>query len=204
MEFRHVERERRRPDELAGLPVKHPDAAGLADRDDHIPLLAALDVRVDPFHRDWIGVDGGANERALMDMIEVPVIARKVLVVPLELPGLDVDRDCRVAVELGRRLARHSVDVAMALPARPRLGIGDAPIEHLANGIIGAGQTPGAGDAPFGRKLAPGITAGFAFGGRVVELPELLAGLGVMRREKAIRASFARAVGDYLAVDHNW
>src|SRR5262245_54212897 len=101
-------------------------------------------------------VGGCANELASVEMIEFPVIARKMLVVPLELSGLDVDRDCRVAVEFGRRLARHSVDVAMALPARPRLVIGDAPIEHFANGIVGAGQTPGAGDGALGRKLAPG------------------------------------------------
>ena len=44
--------------------------------------LAALDLRVDPAHLVGIGRDGGIHEDALEDVIEIPVVARKMLVVP--------------------------------------------------------------------------------------------------------------------------
>ena len=135
-----------------------------------------------------------------MDMIEIPIVARQVLVVPHELAGLDIDGDGRVAVELGRCGARNGIDVAVALPARPRLGIGDRPVEHLARRVIRTRQPPAARDPSLERRIAPGIAAGLARRRRVVEFPHLLAGPGVMGGDEAARARLAGAAGDHLAV----
>lgn len=123
VEVGHVERERRGPEELPGLPVQNPDAAGLRDLDHHVAFLTARDIGIDPLDCCRIGIDARANEGSLVDVIEVPVVAGQVLVVPDELAGLDVDGDGGVAVELGGSGTWDGVDVAVALPPRPGLRI---------------------------------------------------------------------------------
>src|SRR5262245_10832955 len=108
------------------------------------------------------------------------------LVIPLELSGLDVDRHSRVTVEFRRRLARHGVDIAVALPPGPRFGIGDAPIEQFSIRVVGTGKAPGASDPFFGWNLAPRVAAGLTFRRRVIELPEFFSGFRVMRRKEAV------------------
>src|SRR5271165_6537972 len=89
-----------------------------------------------PAAGEW--TDAGVHENALVIVIRVPVVAGKLLVVPDELAGLHVERDRRVAIEVGRRGQRHSVGAAV--PRQPRIGVwvGDAPVQHLAIGIVGA------------------------------------------------------------------
>ena len=93
MEFRDVQRERHSPEKLSGGAVERPDAAGLCDLDDDVALLPAWNIRIDPFYRTGIGIDGRAQQGSLMNMIEVPVVARQMLVIPEEFAGLDVERD---------------------------------------------------------------------------------------------------------------
>src|SRR5262249_39307358 len=82
------------------------------------------------------------------------------------------------------------------------VGIGDAPVDQLALGIVRAGQTPGTGGAQLRRHVGPGVAAGLAGSRRGVEAPDLAAGLGVVRRDEALRPDIRDAgpVGDDLAV----
>ncbi len=50
-----------------------------------------------------IGIQPRADQRALVGVIGVPVVAGEMLIVPDELPGLGVERDGRVAVKIRRR-----------------------------------------------------------------------------------------------------
>jgi len=58
------------------VAVEQPDAAGLRHRDHHVALLPARNVGIDPLHRRGVGIDGSANEGSLVDMVEVPIVAR--------------------------------------------------------------------------------------------------------------------------------
>jgi hypothetical protein len=93
MEFRHVEGKWRGPEELAAGSVERPYAARLSYADHDVALFPARDFRIDPLHRAGIRVERGAHERALVDMVEVPVVARQMLVVPDELAGFDIKRE---------------------------------------------------------------------------------------------------------------
>src|SRR5207244_5897701 len=107
-----------------------------------------------------------------------------------------------VAVVLGGRLERHRVVAAVARQPRIGIGIGDAPVNHLALGIVGARQAPWPGGALLDRHVGPGIAAGLARRRGHVEPPGFLAGLGVMGGDEAVLALAlgAGAVGDHLAV----
>ena len=50
------------------------------------------------------------------------------------------------------------------VPREARVGIriGDAPVDHLALGIVGAGQAPGTGGAFLHRHIGPGVATGLA------------------------------------------
>src|SRR5262249_4672742 len=132
----------------------------------------------------------------------VPAVAGELVVVPDELAGLDVERERRIAVEIGRRGEGNGVGTAVA--RKPRIGvrIGDAPVEDLALGIIGARQAPRPRRALLDRHVGPGVAAGLAGRGGGVELPDFLAGLGVVRGDEAVRAHalLAGPVRDDLAV----
>src|SRR5439155_1849463 len=86
----------------------------------------------------------------------------------------------------------------------PRVGIriGDTPIDELAFGIVGAGQTPRTGRALFTRRVGPGVAARRARRGGGVEFPNFLAGFGVVRRDEAVLAlgHFAGPAGNHFAV----
>ncbi len=94
--------ERMRPQEFPGLTFDHEHAAALADRHNDLTLLIARQVGAPPLHVPGVGIDQRAQQDALLVVIGVPVVARQLLVVPDELSGRDVERDRRVAVEIGR------------------------------------------------------------------------------------------------------
>ncbi len=100
------------------------------------------------------------------------------------------------------RCCETPVRAAVALEAGVRVGIGDAPIDDLADRIVRAGVTPGARGALVDRHVAPGVAARLAGRGGDVELPNRLPGLRVVRRDEAelALALLAGAVGDHLAV----
>ena len=141
--MRRVVRERRGPEELARLAVVEPDAAALGGRDGDVARDAARDVRVDPFDVRGIGIDDGADQGLLVRDVHVPVVAGQMLVVPDELARVGIQRDRRVAVEVGRRVARDRVDVAaVTIGARVRHRVRDAPVEDSAHGIVASPGSP--------------------------------------------------------------
>src|SRR5690606_4539978 len=198
-------RERRRPQELAGVSIVNPYAAALADRDDDVAFGAALELRADPLHVLGIGIDDGADQHLLLVDVHVPVIARQMLVVPDELARIDVERDRGVAVEVRGRVPRYRLVIA-AVPVRARIGhrIRDAPVHDPALGIVGARQSPRR-RAPFARRrAAPRLVAGLAGAGRGIEAPDLLARPRVVRDDVALfTRAVARAARDHLAVRHD-
>src|SRR5262245_65922101 len=90
--------------------------------------------------------------------VDVETLTGNELVIPRQLAGIGIERQHRIGVE-----ERHSVFLATAL-AVPGLRLGRAPVGHVKNGIVGAGD-PGiaAAAAPFFRResfpgLAPWLT----------------------------------------------
>src|SRR5262249_43790624 len=141
----------------------------------NVALLPARNIGVDPFHRGGIWIERGAQQRSLVDVVEIPIVPRQMLVVPFELPGLDIEPPRRIGIEIGGRGLRGALRAAVTFEPGVRLGIGDRPIKRLAFRIVRTRQPPTAGDAPLGRYIAPRIAARLAGSGGVVELPDFLA-----------------------------
>ena len=194
--------ERPCPQEPAARALDDEQAAAFGDRHHDVALLARHDGRADPLRVPRVGVQARAHEDALLVVIRIPIVAGKLLVVPEELARRDLERNGRIAVEIGRRGERYGIGAAMT--RKPRIGVrvGDAPVQDLAFRIIGAGQAPGARGALLHRHVGPGVAAGLARRGRRVEPPDFLAGPGVVRRDEAVLALalFAGAVRDDLAI----
>ena len=85
---------------VAAFPDVHPDSP---DLDHDVALLPARNVGVDPLHRAGIGIDRGPQQRSLVDVVGIPVVAGQVLVIPDELAGIDVQRHRRVRVQVVAR-----------------------------------------------------------------------------------------------------
>ena len=90
-----------------------------------------------------------------MIVVGVPVVARQFLIIPVELAGLDVERDGGIAEEIGGRGDGTSSAAPWRSQPRIGIGIGDAPVEHLPLRIVGAGLPPGTGGALFQRHVGP-------------------------------------------------
>ena len=155
-------------------PVFPDDLAALRVGGEHDPGLARGDDQFAPtgLHQD---------RRAL----EVPVVdvVRGDLVVPLELAGLGVQLDQRVAVEIGAGAARAE---GVFAGAGERRRVAGAEV-HAALAVEG-GRVPGAA-ARVDRRLAPEAL------GHGVEVPELLAGLRFERPHRADAAAFVGLFG---------
>ena len=137
-------------------------------------------------------------------MIRIPIVAGKFLVVPDELAGCDVERHCRVAVKIGWRAQRNCVGAAVTCKPRVGIRVCDAPVEHFAFRIVGAGQPPWACRALVDRHIGPRVAAGLARRGGDVELPYLFARFSIVSGDKAILALILLAgpVRDHLAVSN--
>src|SRR5689334_21152269 len=81
-EIRSIEGKRHCPKELAAVTVESPNAAAFTDVDGNISNLSASNVRTNPLHEFWIRIHSGANEGSLFVDVLVPIVSRKVLVVP--------------------------------------------------------------------------------------------------------------------------
>jgi hypothetical protein len=149
-----------------------------------------------------IGTDFGVNQQAFVIVIGVPIIARQFLVIPIELAGLDIERDGGIAEQIDGRFDRHGI--GRAVPRQPRIGIGigDAPIQHLALRIVGADLPPWPRRALVHRQVRPSVAARFARRSGREEFPHQSAGLGVIGCNEAVFALglLAGAVGNHLAV----
>src|SRR5580692_3060494 len=108
------------------------------------------------------------------------------LVIPFELASFRIERNRRIAVEIGRRGPRGAVGIAaMALQARVGHRVRDTPVQRFADRIVGAGQSPGGCPVGVLEILAPAFRAGFAGSWNIVKLPNILARDGVLRGDEA-------------------
>ena len=65
-------------------------AAAFADHHGDVALFAAADVGVDPLHELRIGPHRCSQQRALVRVVFVPVVARQMLVVPRKFTGVGI------------------------------------------------------------------------------------------------------------------
>src|SRR5262249_5937502 len=105
------------PQEFAGAPVERPDDAALADSQEHLPGMT---------------VDLDIGELRPETMIEIPTIPRQELVVPDDLAGVGIKRQCRVGIE-DSAVAGAAHDLAV----RDRAA--GAPIDEIERRIVTAG-----------------------------------------------------------------
>src|SRR5262249_11890211 len=120
-------------------------------------------------------------------------VVRRELKMPTHFPGINVERDKTVRIEV----------VARALVAVPiRAGIADAPIQEPEFGIVGTGH-PRRAAAVLRAFATPSLVGDFVFGTRNgPETPDLRTGLGVVRIEKPADPRLAAGhAGDDLTVD---
>ena len=126
-------------------------------------------------HRSSVGVD----EHALVHDVEVEGLARRVLEVPLDLPGLRVQGEGRVGVE-GVLPRRHA-----AARRHPRLGLGGADEEEAEVGVVAPRYPRVAARAQVRRGVAPRRVVGVAGEGDGGRAPQLVAGVGVVAGDEA-------------------
>ena len=113
VKFRDVEGKGRGPQKLAVCAIHGEQSSAFADGDDHVALFTFADIGIDPLHELRIGADARADQRPLVGVIEVPVIARDVLVIPRQLAGVDVKGNGKIAIEIRRRRAGNSIGIAV-------------------------------------------------------------------------------------------
>ena len=151
---------RRGPEELAGAAVDLKNSAAFAHHHRYVVFFAARNIGIEPLHVLRVGIEFFADQRALVRVVHVPIVGGQMLVIPFELARFRIERDGGVAVKIGGRGARGAVGIAIvALQARVRHGIRDAPVERFADGIVGAGQSPGGGEIGVLEILAPGLAS---------------------------------------------
>ena len=173
------------PDVLhLGLAVVDEDEAALVRM--HDVLLAAALEHHELAHR----------------AVEVPGVVRQFLVVGLELAGVGVEQDHRGGVEVVAR-AR-----ALGLPVGPRpvvqrRRVAGAPPHGVGLGVVAAGH-PAAAAAGLPGVVAPGVARVdvVLVAAHRVELPHLLAGLGVDAEDRSAVGPFAALRADDDLVLH--
>ena len=139
-----------------------------------------------------LAVANDVDDVVLGDRVEVPRLVRQVLVVPLQLSGIEVERDGRHRVEV----------VAPTHVGDPRSRVPRTEVEEVGGGIVRAGVPDGA-PANLPRVGGPGLAAGLTRRGDRVPAPETLAGLRIERLDEAPRPHLPRAgdADDHLALD---
>src|SRR6185312_8004 len=155
-----------REDRLAGGAVEQEQHAVGAHRGDGLVSLPVLAGRIVEHHR-----------RA---EVLLPDVVVDDLIVPARLAGLDLERDDAVGVE---------IVAAPELTTPLRDGVADAEIDQPQRRIDRA-VDPDAATALLVDVVAlgPAFVAGFARARDGIELPQLLAGLGVQRDDAAVQA----------------
>ncbi len=202
-QVRRVERKRIRPEKLTVAAIDHEDAAAFTDHHRDVALFAAPHVGVDPLHELRIGTHGCAEQRPLVCVVFVPVVARQVLVVPRKLARRRIQRERRVAVQIGRCGKWNRVELAaVAFHSRVRRRVRDAPVDQLQDGIVVTRQSPRRRESFVFGRASPARAAGVVVSRRGVELPRLHASQRVVRRDVAVLPRRrARAAGEHVAFD---
>ena len=135
---------------------------------------------------------GNVDQERRRDLVPVPRPVVVVLVVPLQLAGVGVERDHRVGVEV----------VAGPLVADPRPRVAGAPVGQVELRIVRSGD-PDRGAAGAPGLARPGLAPRLARLRNRVGAPHLLAGVGIERgHEPADAPLAARGSDQHLAVRH--
>src|SRR3989441_8812050 len=146
---------------LAGFPIELPQHAVLADGEQHV-LIPIVD------------------EDTLEDDVEIERFRGRVLEMPRELAGIDVERQRRARIE------RVVVHRHAATDSQPWLGLRRAPVREVQRWIVGAGDPRLGSGAEEVRKLAPCVTLGLAVERNRAEAPYLLAGRRIVGADEAL------------------
>src|SRR5439155_14913366 len=181
---------------LAGLGIEPLGTIQVVDVLAAFEELAAraIDRIVDPVAREVAddfaraSVDRRVVQHVDADFVEVPRIVRRVLEIPGELAGFNVERDDRVRVQVVAGTRLRVVD---------RDRVAGAPDRQLRRGIVRA-DLPQAAAAGLPRVVGvlPRLAAGIARLRHDVPAPQLVAGTRVERGDPAARLRVAGAVGD--------
>src|SRR5229473_577158 len=134
---------------------------------------------------DRLSVDLGVDQQGGRHFVPVKRIVRRVLMIALQLAGLDVERQRRVRVQV----------VAGTIVSNPRRRISSAPVSDVQCGIEDPGDPDGATSALV-RIALPGVPAWLMRCGHRVGAPESLAALGVEGAQRAPDAKFPTGVAD--------
>ncbi len=113
-EVRHVVGPGVGPQELSRAAIEREDAAGFTGGQNNVAALAGLDSGVEPFGGGMRGIEGGGDQDAIVGPVFIPIVAGQMLVVPVQLAGVGVDRDGRIAEQIGGGVRRNGVEIAVA------------------------------------------------------------------------------------------
>ena len=160
-------------DEPAVGSIELPQNAGLADREDEF------------LRRD-------VDEDALEDLVEIERFGGRVLVVPHQRAGVDVER------ERGRCVEHRIEHRRPATRGHPGLGLCHAPVRQIEIRIVAADDPRLAALAERVRQLAPRVAPWFSRLGDGVELPLQLASGRIVGADEAAIGSVSGAPGHPL------
>ena len=165
----------RRLDELPGHPVDLPQDAELAHRQRRFAS---------------VHIDQDALER----FIHILRFAGNMLVVPLHLAGIGIER------ERGARVQRRPIGAANR--ASPRLRLGGTPVDQVGLRIVAARHPHIASGAELERQIAPGVTTRLTGPGDARRAPELFSCGRVQSGDEAdivLVSAAAGNAGNHLA-----
>ena len=171
----------RRPVQLVDVLAGMQEAAVAAV--EHVEVAVAIRLNEGG---NGLFVDLDVDQPDLGVAVVVPNVVGRELEVPLALPGLDVDRQHAVAVEV-------VAGPCVAAPVGRRVAGG--PEQGLRRRVVAAGR-PGGGAARLVRFAGPGLDSGLARVRHRVVAPEELAGLQVVAVEEAPDSVLAAADAD--------
>ena len=159
--------EGRRGEEFPVFAIERVDVSELVGLDDRLQCLPVAD---------------DVDHVMLGDRVVVERLVRQVLVEPLHLPGVEVERDGRHRVET----------VALAHVGDPRRRVSGPEVEEVRRRIVRP-RMPDRRAADLPRVGGPGLAAGLTGGGNRVPSPLALAGVGIEGLDESARSHLARS-----------
>ena len=166
--------------------IDEPDRAAAALEKIQIPAACEVDQSL-----DRLAVAREIDQQRRGDFVEVPGFVWRVLEVALDRAGGRVYRHRRRGVEI----------VARSLGGHPGIGVADSPEQQVCFRIVVAGDPRRAASGFPLISLRPRLAAGLSGCRDGEAAPRFLAGVGIVRRDKAARwAVTTRDADDHLAV----
>ena len=73
------------------MAVHCEDAARFARRDHYVALFARFELVVEPLCRSRRRIERGRSQESIIGPILIPIVAYRVLIIPIQLPGIGVE-----------------------------------------------------------------------------------------------------------------